>query len=143
MINPYQPPELLGSEPNEGTPGQTKPGGIGRLSFFGFLILISLAQVALLRIFSSRNSELLLVPGFWIVAAIFPAYFRFRNIGMKPIISLFMIVPIVNIFIVVTLLIYQESFEASGRKLDLSGKISLLMIVCCGAGFAILLARGY
>ncbi len=122
--DPYQPP---GTDPlPETAVPLLAPGGIGRLlywiSFSAFVAILCLAVSAL----GAASGQLLAVV-FW-VAMIVLAFPRLKNIGMNPWLSLSMIVPLVNIFVIFCCLIYQENHEPT-RKLDKTGKILLMVLI--------------
>lgn len=135
--DPYQPPHHQPDSESGTIPPRS--GGIRRLPYWiTFIVLISafLALVQAGRIDAYPNYGMSV---FWI-ANMIPASLRFKNIGMNPWLSLLMIVPLLNIFVIFRCLIFQENYQTK-RKLDSTGKILvgvvILSALCLAVGMII------
>jgi len=117
--------EEKGREPSVTLFAKIKNRGITRvqywvLSFIVSLILSFMAQSILSKSYYSFNQFLL--DGFivFIVMAVIQtplAYFRMKNTGLNPLLSLLILIPIVNIYPAILLTCFQEDY-ADTRELD-------------------------
>ncbi|MBK1882622.1 hypothetical protein JIN85_09355 [Luteolibacter pohnpeiensis] len=137
MSNPYATPNSFDSGQDPISQPHQKFGGIGRLTFFGFMLGIAITGSYLIK-----RGEFFGNPWFWLFAGILPAYLRLKNIGMNPKLSFLLLAPIANCLIIFRCLIAQEGYIHT-QKLDRVGKMNIVLAILGGATVAILLANSY
>lgn len=137
MNNPYASPQqpVVVADAALSLPRQY--GGIGRLSFLGLWIGLTLVNV-LIVLFAPSDLAGLLGPVVGI-AAFALTYFQLVNIGMNPWWCLALVVPILNLLLFIRCLVMPEGY-ADTKEFDAVGKVA--MYVAC-AVFVLLVAVAY
>lgn len=121
-FNPYQPPVAnIVPETTQILP-ENYPG-IGRLAFFGSIILIGILSNALAAASRSAIAGMLVM-----VLALFPSHSRLKNIGRNPNWCFLIIVPILSLFITIPCLVLPAGYQYH-RKLDTPAKIIAILCV--------------
>lgn len=142
MENPYSPPQADIAVRNV----SREYGGIRRLHYFGLSMLLGIAQSVISVATTPIDTNGTMSCGvlfIFVILSLLLVYFRLKNIGMNPWWALGLVIPILNIFIGVRCLAFQEGY-ADTKKLDTAGRvivgIILLGILALLALFAIAVA---
>jgi len=127
--NPFAAPLDVGSLASDVHPAR-EYGGIRRLPYFGYSILLNIIAQVLQAVGAANDATalvLLSIPialgGMFVLA-----YQRCKNIGMNPWWCLGMIVPLLNIFVGLRCTAYPEGYE-DHKTLDGPAKIILGLFV--------------
>ncbi|MES2924852.1 MAG: hypothetical protein V4819_25075 [Verrucomicrobiota bacterium] len=124
--NPYEPPAAILHDSGDTTRTPASPGGIRRLTYWISVIVLVIGLLALIKANPAAAGSGGAV-AFWIVNMV-PAFPRLKNIGMNPWLSLAIIIPIVNLFIIFRCLAYQENYQSEG-KLDRMGETLIAAVI--------------
>ncbi len=143
-INPYEAP-TVSSEEQQFSYETARYGGVGRLAYFLYSILASIAleggkfALGLTPGGESAGQEtgILIFGLVSIVISIALMFARFKNIGMSRWWAFGFLVPILNIFVSIWLISRQEGWVES-RQLDTAGKV--IAWICWGLIAIIIIA---
>ena len=124
--NPFEAPMTDFSAPPRAKALDRVYGGIGRLAYFGYTILVGIVAIILILIVAGalpQNPELLfVVQGAQFIAGLFLACWRAKNLGANPWWGLTILIPLYNILVGIRLIAYPPGWE-DHRQLDTPGKV--------------------
>lgn len=112
-------------------------GGIGRLGYVLFAIILGVVQVMLTSLVGTLEGEGVLIFLFSVLHFV-PVCLRLQNLGMSGWWSLLLLVPIGNVAVTFYCLVFPKGYNDT-KELDAAGRIMIGVVVCF---FLICLAAG-
>jgi len=121
--------------------------GMGRFAYFVMPMIITALWVAGFHFFKSQHAELtksmplvanLGIPIAFAISLMLPTFSRFKNLGMSGWNFLWLIVPVVNLWVSYRLYVCPAGYS-NHKKLDIPGK---MLVTLCVLGFALSITAG-